>query len=1726
VQMLFDPEKNESFKTSSFLSSSLMLKEGITNAVLWMYSCVPVPSTVPNAHMGTHENNMDSKAADAVKSFSQDVMFKMNLEEREGALSIFQLQKDVSCVSKFRAERGKKRVSTQIAAVVAVDDFLGLQGQFSSSLDESNDVDNFLRVFAGLIAATQPSTASPTIENCLHELRTKLFMSVVNIFNEKAEEENAHGTGEEAKAPEHIAKARSSLLETCSSLQFSVLRFCAHMCFITQGSIFPPVSSIVRSSGFLTLIFGECPYFFKHPTSQARIDPSSLQCQYIRALRQAVVNFIIDMPTLEDSNYTELLLLRKEFIYFIEIKDVFSVHMILSAMHSIIDARPEVSGESLFKICFHLEVPKLLQQISVIIDEFAADASCQLESDSWESVFMLFCVVIGKSLQVYRIRFAMLLPLNLRVWLDLMYWPRLRFFASLQIREAIVFLLNSSDISKPVPLQHLKSALDVIFQNFTTFHDPQVGPSVPFKSFTQEHKGHFILGLLHMTYCLCSQRSQQRSAKKHLQELFIISDVFTHLSSLLHLPDDQQCGDEFLAASVVRCIGAIMHASVQGKKAFTLYGEFSKLLWSWCGNSSRAYMIKDALKYMALDPIRSNRITNGDVVKLMIDLSRQFTDEHAIMFQYKIIQETADDTLLKDDVRDVISASECCAAGLLSSLIEWLSAIAIQEETAMQSGSVGSPDMLQAYVIRVVKILGAHKIYVKDLKDWFRLLRPRQAVRPSLFKELLKNLNSMVESAAEIVSFFVFDGPDAGLFFHQQTDKVSLRTGIGSSLCFWLQFSVSDMDDFWMHKSPHVLTHVWNKKGEVLLVVFDEQHIKILYRDKSDRDWSVTSLKMTSKWTPDQWHFVCISFTPAQGGFMSRKPPQIDLFIGDNAVTSAPPANSKTFDFGSFDGVVANVLDQLVEDQLIDQQIADAPMVPRQNGFDEFKAFKGRIAGFSFMANALTVDAVAEYGHIASLLDASSKLSLYPCLLSINPRAIVVGSSDHSGSGQRKEYANVGFSPPDSQLSNATIVGKTIPVVSTSAKEMLECVGGVRAIFPLLEVIEQGDADASLAAMVIEFLVAVCTDCKLNVRSFVESKGFEILHLRLRNLRPDFKTPELYQSIKKLITTVYSETFIQQQQHDETFKQLLSIAKIVELPSERPDSAAKVKMDENRFNASLLLFDPRIWVNSSPKCFKMVFWHLIHESFDGFSLEQKIHCTPIALTLRLICRFLSASSLHPSYVQQRIEPISIEYLKHIAHPNSVEFDEFFTPETINEFRHHVIARVVEKYSRKSGGTVHLLQTDWRLMMAFIVSTEEPMLLNDLVSLFCNVAIQLHARNVEVLFDILRSPPLAFDQIVGLSSKGSSRKADHDESSKQTSGAAKIVQMDLIEVLIMQICRVNENCRGLIAQLLSIWLKQLDGHMHQKFPNLKRNRICSMIFAAMSRLESGPPILNDVVVLICGATNAFASIKAKSAPARASETPLEKKDSFRSSKSAHEGFRRSGTVSAFNIQDMDASMIPRMLKFNADPTLSCDLQSTFHLFQPVLLLLRFLPNKDFATVAEILKQVFSSISLETKITVLRETLHIRSGDGSRSSGSEGNLLIWLTKAILSARCSPGCQDEHIDKLREILCKLFLIAIEDCPMGHKFLEECMYIIHSDIAAPSAIRENEAHRLIMWLFYQVRTKVAMKAAEHESNFESAPGLLVEVDFVKNLSKLLEFLGNFFFHLSAALSPDTYDK
>jgi hypothetical protein len=1726
LQKLFDPQNKGS---SSFLSTSLLLQHGITNAILWMYSSVPVPSSVPDS-MDASANNMENQAISAIRVFSAGVLKHMNPDGQ--ATSMFAMQGDVAIVTKALT----LRCLVESASSGPEDSFSCSFKTLSAELDDTNHIEKFLKVFIGLIKATSHVAVAGVApeQHSSHELRAKLIDAVVRVFDERAEENAAHGTGEEAKTPEHVAKVRRSLLEPFSTLQFSVLKFFAHLSILAQGSIAPPVSEIIRKSGFMDFIFGqsvmyapECPYFFKHPTSQAQVDPASVQCQYIRALRQCAVNFLADVPCLDDSNFTELLLLLKQLFTFISSKDVFSVEMILSAIYSInIKRERNFAGEKFHKMGQDLKVPEKLREICVIMDDFRRDPSSQADLENWERVFLLFCVVMDGILNEKHCRYAMLQPISLRPWLDLMYWPQLRFFASLQIREAINFVLLES---KDPPMSVLKSALDVIFLNFTTYHDPQIGPSVRFASYEQHHKNSFIIGLLHLTYCLCVVPDQPQSAKMNLQECFIQADVFTHLSCLLHLPEGQDCGDEFLAACVVRCIGAIMHASVQGKKAFSLYGEFSRLLWSWCGTSSRAYQVKDALKFMAFDPIKSNRITNGEVVKLMINLSRLFKDEHAIMYQYNIIQETADNTLLRDDVRDVISASECCSVGLLSSLIEWLSAIAIQEENAVQSGSIGSPDMLQAYVIRVVKILGAHKIKVKDFKDWFRLLRPRHNTRPALFKELLKNLISMVETSADLVGFFVFDGPDAGLKFHQITEK-DTRSVNGHSLCFWLQFSKSDMEHFCQERSPHVLVHLWNKRGEVQqLVIFDEQSIKILYRDK-DGDCFTTQLKLkpSSRWTPDKWHFLCVSFTPSQGGMFSRKPPLIELFMDHKLQASATLANSKMFDFGYVHGVVANVADQLGGSQKFDVQL------PRQcfeREFDEFKAFKGRLAGFSLLKEAITEESISEYSDIESLMNASSKLS--SSLFSINPRAGVVNASDLSGLGQRKEYANVGFSPPDSPINNAVVFGKIIPVVSTSAKQMLECIGGVRAIFPLMKVIAQGDADASLASMVIEFLVSVCHDCKLNVRSFFDSKGFEILHLRLRQLKPYFKTFELFASIKKLIATVYAS--VQDKHEEQQIRDLIRYVTIVEFSPQRQDfvDKAQKEKEENKLCALLLMFDPRIWIDSSPSCFKTVFMHLISESFNGFSTDPKnFHRTPLALLLRLVCRFLSTSSYHrsiPSFkIDEKLDHTAIEYLEHISGGKSSNSnkegeegqegeDDVFTPQSINEFRSCVFEKFCQKLGRRiqSNTQQYLLEYDSRLLISFIVSIEEPTLLNDFVFLLCNLAFQFHAKNEDAMFDWLSSSPLPVDASLNILKSASSRKPDQPK-------------LDVIQVLTMQMSRVSENSRCMITQLLCLWYSKMDLPKFKKYSKKDgKAEFSCMLVAVMSRLVEPQPSLNDVVTLICGATNVLESSRTHSLRSSNSSATSDPSGTFAEERALFAD-RGSKFQLSFSVHDISALIIPRMLQFSMVPSLKCDLESTFHLFYPVFMLLRFLSNQDFSTAAEILWQVFESIPNCDKLAVISTMLHTPRaetvGTGSRASHRlEGNLLIWLTKAILSARCNSGNQEKDIERLREILCKFFVIAIEECPLGYKFVEECVFIVCDDPDVSDSIKDNEVHRLIWSLCLQIQTKVVLAAAQDQVN--SFWGKQTDF-FAKNLCKLIEFLGNFFFYLSPSLSPNTFEK
>lgn len=258
LQNLFDPQNTGA---SAFLSSSRLLKQGITNAILWMYSTVPVPSTIPGASTESQANNMEMQASDAIKRFARDVTLNMSPDGR--AVSYFGLQDDVSIVNKVEQ---LKSLTEHVP--VAVDEFSCSFDILSSPLDETNNIEGFLLVFIGLIKATSHSQMAPTSDNYPHELRINLIDAVVNVFDENAEENQSHGTGEEAKAPEHVVKVRRSLLETCSTLQFSALKFFAHLSVLTQGFVAPPVSEVIRKSSFMSFIFGqsimaapECPYF-------------------------------------------------------------------------------------------------------------------------------------------------------------------------------------------------------------------------------------------------------------------------------------------------------------------------------------------------------------------------------------------------------------------------------------------------------------------------------------------------------------------------------------------------------------------------------------------------------------------------------------------------------------------------------------------------------------------------------------------------------------------------------------------------------------------------------------------------------------------------------------------------------------------------------------------------------------------------------------------------------------------------------------------------------------------------------------------------------------------------------------------------------------------------------------------------------------------------------------------------------------------------------------------------------------------------------------------------------------------------------------------------------------------------------------------------------------------------------------------------------------------------
>ncbi len=299
---------------------------------------------------------------------------------------------------------------------------------------------------------------------------------------------------------------------------------------------------------------------------------------------------------------------------------------------------------------------------------------------------------------------------------------------------------------------------------------------------------------------------------------------------------------------------------------------------------------------------------------------------------------------------------------------------------------------------------------------------------------------------------------------------------------------------------------------------------------------------------------------------------------------------------------------------------------------------------------------------------------------------------------------------------------------------------------------------------------------------------------------------------------------------------------------------------------------------------------------------------------------------------------------------------------------------LQAFKRREQYLSNSIESDGCLLIAFIISTEEPALLHDLVSLLCNMIFQLHAKNEDVMFDWL-NPKL---------------------------NQAKV---DVISVLTMQMARVSENSRCHITQLLCWWYSKMESPRFQKIYRYKKhssqNEFRSMLVAVMSRLQSPPPSLNDVMTLICGATNIFECMRAPSVRTTEAAAPGAENAS---AAAAHDIGRTSSTDAklrriqgCFRIEELsDFIIIPRMMEFSTIPSLSCDLVSNFHLFCPVLLLLRFLPRKDFCTVVDILREVFSTIPNDQKLVVVSMTLHPRSTDSVAAAprpSLEGNLVIW-------------------------------------------------------------------------------------------------------------------------------------
>ncbi|XP_078448149.1 binding protein [Wolffia australiana] len=576
------------------------------------------------------------------------------------------------------------------------------------------------------------------------------------------------------------------------------------------------------------------------------------------------------------------------------------------------------------------------------------------------------------------------------------------------------------------------------------------------------------------------------------QTLFREGECFLHILSLLNGSLDEETG-ELLALNVLKTLTSLLSGNVISKAAFTaLVGVGYQMLQSLLLDFIRFHpsmKLLDALLDMLVDgnfnAMEFPKIKNEDVIPLLVNVLKKCTGplQH---YGLGIFQ-----TLLRETVPNRTS---CCRAGMLTILLDWF----LLEEDV---------DLIFE-IAQLIQLIGGHSVNGKDIRKIFALLRNEKIKsKENCYKLLLDSVGIMLREKGP-TAFFEFDGSDSGIIIKT---PVQWPCSKGFSFTCWIRvenFPEGIMGLFCFQAD--------NGKGCLAMLGRDKLIFEVINQKKQSISLPLTLLSKS-------WHFLCITHNTGRtfsGGSI------VKCYIDGILLSSERCRYPKITDsltcctIGMRLSVNIEDVSQLPDEELFPfaGQMGPSYLFNDAISQDQVKAIY--FLGPDYMYSFVPKEFPSTFNHMGAsdLKDGLTSKIIFSISAQASAGRILFNSScmDHN---------------MNKKIFEAEVMDGTLICSRRMLKEIIYCVGGVSALFPLLAQLAISDVDCEekelsshqksernkLVADILDLITSVIEENSANQEQMHLLSGFSVLGFLLQCVSPLQLNMHFFLSLKRML---------------------------------------------------------------------------------------------------------------------------------------------------------------------------------------------------------------------------------------------------------------------------------------------------------------------------------------------------------------------------------------------------------------------------------------------------------------------------------------------------------------------------------------------------------------------------------------------------------------------------------